>query len=160
MYRLYEVTKTTEKETQRIIEYQSLTGAIADYEVNLGNALKADEPAHLFLLLDNIGKVVSTKDKTYFDFLGEEEISPRLIDTLKTGTGEEYEEKANMAKYDELIDVHANYHLKLGRAMKNVDTREIWLYGMDKKGNRIEYGQWVNTDDSVEEPVEEEQSEE
>lgn len=130
MFRLYEITKKADKETQRILEFNTSIDARGEYESNLANAMKAtDEEAHFLMVLDIYGKVVCSA------FVGEGEISPRLIDTKVDAEGEH----PNMAKYETVDDVHANYHMKYGSALKNASVKAIMLLGLDTKGNPIEY---------------------
>jgi hypothetical protein len=165
-YRIFQVTKDKDgKETQGIypivdkkpVPYDNKDDAIADYEVRLGQALASDNENQVtyLLILGMVGEVVrqsytaKTYTKTKTDAEGKEievpvqyEISPRLIDIKVT---EKDGEVPNMAKYDTVQDVHSNFHLKLGRAMQNTDTRAIVLYGIDPNGSGIEQEHWVRT---------------
>lgn len=165
-YRIFQVTKDKDgKETQAIypivdkkpVPYDNKDDAIADYEVRLGQALASDNEnqATYLLILGTVGEAVkqSYTAKTYTvtktDDEGKEievevpyEISPRLIDIKVTGKDGEV---PNMAKYDTDRDVHSNFHLKLGRAMQDDDTRAIALYGIDTHGSGIEQEHWVRT---------------
>ena len=130
MYRLYEVTKKADKETQRILDFPTSVGARGEYETNLSNAIKAtDEEAHFLMILDQVGNIVCKK------FVGDGEITPRLIDVKSDAEGEH----PNMAKYDTLKDVEANFHMKYGSALKKTDVLAIMLRGIDQKGNSLEY---------------------
>lgn len=161
-YRLFSIIKDKdEKETQSIYPtegvYQNEDAAISEYEVRLGTAMKPDNTnlATYLMAMNDAGQpirqsyIAKTYPVTRLDANGEEitedvpyEISPRLIDikAMKNGT-----EEATVAKYDTVNDVHANYHLKLGRAMQNKEVMAIVLYGIDTHGNQIEQNHWVRT---------------
>lgn len=145
-YRLFYVQKDKDgKETQGIYPgadtvYQTEDEAVAEYEVKLGNAMKSDNTnlATYLMVMDDTGNAI----RQYYLASGETEIQPRLIDikaSVKNG------EKANMAKYDTVNDVHSNYHLKLGRAMQAADCLAIVLYGIDTHGSALDTTHWVRT---------------
>ena len=121
----------------------------------------ANNQAKLILLLNNIGEVVESGShfKTHeveeeIETIGGEtetvtreveyELSPRLIDVRVTDS-----EVGNIAKYDTVFDVIANYHTKLGSAKKNADVKAMMLRGIDGKGNQVEYTYWVRPYESV-----------
>ena len=157
MYRLFEVIKTSEKESQSIYPYGNFTDATADYDIKLGTAMKAErELAHLLLILDEEGRTVANKflAQTHEEevdgktVITTETISPRLIDIKITD-----EEKANMAKYDTENDVHANFYLKRGRAKQDAEVKAIILNGIGIHGEQIDYDNWVRPIEQEEEPT-------
>ena len=156
MFRLVEITRVADNETQALREYASEVEASGELHYRLGSAMK-DETTQvkLLLLLNNIGEVVESGshfkthevEETIETENGETEtitteveyeVSPRLIDVKVTDS-----EVGNIAKYDTNLDVTANYHSKLGAAKKSADVKAIMLRGIDGKGNQLEYTYWV-----------------
>lgn len=145
-YRLFSITKDKDgKETQGIYPgadtvYTSEDEAVADCEVRLGNAMKSDNTnlATYLMVMDDVGNAI----RQSYIASGETEIQPRLIDIKASKTNGE---KANMAKYDTVNDVHSNFHLKLGRAMQDADCLAIVLYGIDTHGSALDTTHWVRT---------------
>lgn len=166
-YRLFYVQKDKDgKEKQGIypvsedgkqLVYQNEDEAVSEYEVRLGNVMKSDNTdlATYLMVMNDVGQpirqsyIAKTYPITRLDANGKEitenvqyEITPRLIDIKATKDGEE---AANMAKYDTVNDVIANYHLKLGRAMQSKDVIAIVLYGIDSFGGNVIGTHWVRT---------------
>lgn len=156
MFRLIEITRVADTESQAILDFESEVEASGELHSKLGAAMKAETyQAELLILLDNIGEIVESGShfKTYEV---EEEVeteggetetitteveyalSPRLIEVKVTDS-----EAANMSKYNSTFDVTANYHTKLGAAKKNANVRAEMLRGIDGKGNQVEYTYWV-----------------
>ena len=139
MYRLLEITKQNDKETQGIYPFEDFTAMEAEYETKLGAWMKnEDVQAELLIMLDGslntmgIGKV------------GNDELSPRLIEVKTTDI-----EVVDVAKYDTTYLVSANFHSKLGAAMKNEAVTVEVLKGIDGNGNEVEHRSWIRP---VEEP--------
>lgn len=156
MFRLIEITRIADTESQAILDFESEVEASGELHSKLGAAMKAETyQAELLILLDNIGEIVESGShfKTYEV---EEEVeteggetetitteveyvlSPRLIEVKVTDS-----EAANMSKYNSTFDVTANYHSKLGSAKKNLAVKAEMLRGIDGKGNQVEYTYWV-----------------
>lgn len=166
-YRLFQVLKDKDgKETQSIYPvndvYHNEDEAVSEYEIRLGNAMKSDNTdlANYLMVMNDVGQpirqsyIAKTYPVTRLDANGKEftenvqyEITPRLIDIKATKDGAEV---ANMAKYDTVNDVIANYHLKLGRAMQNNDVIAIVLYGIDTHGGGLDSTHWVRTSQPTE----------
>ena len=151
MYRIIEINKKGDAETQSIYPYEKLEEARAEYETKLGSAMKTNDAGFCVILDDILAIIISEK-------YGEDEITPRLVDVKTTSEGEFV---PNVAKYDTVELVKANYHSKLGSAMKNKDTvRSIVLRGFNGKGESIIYGQYTNPEPTPEPtPEPEEQGE-
>lgn len=156
MFRLIEITRIADTESQAILDFESEVEASGELHSKLGAAMKAETyQAELLILLDNIGKIVESGShfKTYeveeeVETEGGEtetitteveyELSPRLIEIKVTDS-----EVANVSKYNTTFDVTANYHSKLGSAKKNLAVKAEMLRGIDGKGNQVEYTYWV-----------------
>lgn len=156
MFRLIEITRISDTESQATIDFASEVEASGELHSRLGAAMKAETyQAELLLLLNNIGEIVErgTHFKTYeveeeIETDGGEtetitteveyELSPRLIEIKVTDS-----EAANVFKYNTTFDVTANYHSKLGSAKKNLAVKAEMLRGIDGKGNQVEYTYWV-----------------
>ena len=153
MFRLIQVVKNTsdEKEVQSTYEYEDGIEAKGEYETKLGNAMKSDlYSAVLMILLDNEGDIV---DKCKYDKPvdptpseeGEEpqedvkySFQPRLFEVKVAD-----EEVATLAKYESVAEVSANFHSKLGAAIKNSKVKAEMLRGFDGNGGTIEFTYWV-----------------
>ena len=156
MFRLIEITRISDTESQATLDFASEVEASGELHSRLGAAMKAETyQAELLLLLNNIGEIVErgTHFKTYeveeeIETDGGEtetitteveyELSPRLIEIKVTDS-----EAANVSKYNTTFDVTANYHSKLGSAKKNLAVKAEMLRGIDGKGNQVEYTYWV-----------------
>lgn len=157
-YRLFEVVKKSDKETQRIYptdlktSSQSLTEVAAQFEKRLGDAMKAtDEQAHSFLILDNTGEVPSDSNgNSYIAFVGEGTLEPRLWE-VKDYFDEDTQKMVNEAiphHYETNKLVEANYHLFLGNAMLNTNVKAEMLRSIDEKGNVAgKYCYWARIDE-------------
>ena len=134
MYRLIGINKKNDTDSQSIYEYETLEEARAEYETKLGASMKTND-AGFYVILDDIGAIIISEK------FGEEDITPRLVDIQTLPD----EVKANVAKYDTAELVKANYHSKLGSAMKKPDeVRFIVLRGFNGKGESIIYGTHTN----------------
>jgi len=157
-YRLFEVVKKSDKETQRIYptdlktSSESLTEVAAQFEKGLGNAMKAtDEQAHSFLILDNTGEIAHDDNgNSYIAFVGDGTLEPRLWEV------KEYFDEDTQAWVNEAIPHHyetdklveANYHIFLGNAMLNTNVKAEMLRSIDEKGMTAgKYCYWVRIDE-------------
>lgn len=156
MFRLIEITRISDAESQATLDFESEVEASGELHSKLGSAMKTETyQAELLLLLNNIGEIVESGShfKTYEV---EEEIETDGGETETTTTEVEYElsprlieikvtdrEVANVSKYNTTFDVTANYHSKLGSAKKNSAVKAEMLRGIDGKGNQVEYTYWV-----------------
>lgn len=156
-YRLFEVVKKSDKETQRIYPTDlktsapSLTEVAAQFEKRLGEAMKAtDEQAHSFLILDNTGAIAHDSGNSYIAFVGEDTLEPRLWE-VKDYFDEDTQEMVNEAiphhyETDKLVE--ANYHIFLGNAMLNPNVKAEMLRSIDEKGMTAgKYCYWVRIDE-------------
>lgn len=148
MYRLLEITKQNDKETQGIYPFDDFTSMEAEYESKLGAWMKNDSvQAELLIMLDGSLNTIG------IDKVGDAELSPRLIEVKTTDT-----EAVDVAKYDTTYLVSANFHSKLGAAMKNDAVTVEVLKGIDGSGAEIEHRSWIRTVEEPEpepEPIEE-----
>ncbi len=156
MFRLIEITRISDAESQATLDFESEVEASGELHTKLGAAMKDETyQAELLLLLNNIGEIVENGShfKTYeveeeIETDGGEtetitteveyELSPRLIEFKVTDS-----EVANVSKYNTTFDVTANYHSKLGSAKKKSTVKAEMLRGIDGKGNQVEYTYWV-----------------
>ena len=157
-YRLFEVVKKSDKETQRIYPTDlktsapSLTEVAAQFEKRLGEAMKAtDEQAHSFIIMDNAGEIPNDGNgNTYIAFVGEDALEPRLWE-IKEYIDENTQERVNEAiphhyETDKLVE--ANYHVFLGNAMLNSNVKTEMLRSIDEKGGIAgRYCYWVRIDE-------------
>lgn len=135
MYRLIGINKKNDTDSQSIYEYETLEEVRAEYETKLGASMKTND-AGFYVILDDIASIIISEK------FGETEITPRLIDIKTEADGSV---TANAAKYDTAELVKANYHSKLGSAMKKLDeVRFIVLRGFNGKGESIIYGTHTN----------------
>ena len=153
-YRLFEVVKKSNKETQRIYptdlktSASSLTEVAAQFEKRLGDAMKAtDEQAHSFLILDNTGAIPhDDSGNSYIAFVGNDVIEPRLWE-VKDYFDEDTQAWVNEAiphHYATDLLVEANYHSFLGNAMLNTNVKAEMLRSIDEKGMTADkYCYWV-----------------
>lgn len=129
MLYLLEVTYT-DKESQAL--YDTYTDEIAlmgAVETKLGQAMKAEAmKAELLVAFDSAGKLFAQDYHTKDD-------SIKLSNRLVWITADEQGEHANMQKYDTALEAEANYHLKRGTAMGDVDTKAI--LAMIVEGNYV-----------------------
>ena len=129
MLYLLEVTYT-DKESQAL--YDTYTDEIAlmgAVETKLGQAMKAEAmKAELLVAFDSMGKIFAQQFHTKDD-------SIKLSNRLGWITTDSKGESANMQKYDTALEAEANYHLKRGTAMGNVDTKAI--LAMVVEGNYV-----------------------
>lgn len=146
MYRLLEISKANDKESQAIYPFEDFTAMEAEYESKLGANMKSDSiQAELLIMLDgSLGTIKAAK-------VGDSEIQPRLIEVKTTDS-----EVADIMKYDTTQLVSANFHSKLGAAMKNEAVIIEVLKGIDGNGNEIEHRAWIRPVEPVE-PQEEPQ---
>lgn len=132
MYRLIEITKQNDKESQAIYDYELEIDAKGDYESKLGANLKSDAySAFTLMIIDNTGIIVDSYHKG-------DELSPRLIEVKTTDT-----DAKDMAKYDSVDLVIANFHSKWGAAIKDNSVRAEMLLGIDGNGGTVAYTYWV-----------------
>jgi hypothetical protein len=145
MYRLLEINKTDDKESQSIYPFDDFTAMEAEYETKLGAWMKNESvQAELLVMLDGSLNTIEVGR------VGEAELSPRLIEVKTTET-----EEVTVSKYDSNYLVSANFHSKLGAAMKNeVVTVEI-LKGVDGNGAELEHRSWIRPVEPTPEPEEE-----
>ena len=135
MFRLIQIVKNTsdEKEVQSTYEYEDEIEAKGEYETKLGNAMKSSlYSAVLMILLNNEGDIVDQCK------VGDHEFQPRLFEVKVTD-----EEVANLAKYESVAEVSANFHSKWGAAIKNNNVKAEMLRGFDENGGTIEFTYWV-----------------
>lgn len=136
MYRLLELTKINGSESQAIYPFESSDAMEAEYETKAGALMKSENvEAALLIMLNGILDTISIIK------IGEDTLSPRLIE-VKTPI--EGEEEVNVSKYDTEKLVSANYHSKLGSAMKNVSLKSENLKGINGNGDTIEFRYWIN----------------
>lgn len=132
MYRLIEIVKQNDKESQAIYPYEDYTDAKGEFETKLGANMKSDAySAYTLIILDNIGKVLDTAHSG-------DAFRPRLIE-VKTISGEE----ENITPYDSTELVEANFHSKWGSAIKNDAVKAEMLRGIDGFGGEVCYTYWV-----------------
>lgn len=144
MYRLIEITKQNDKESQAIYPFEDYTSAKGEFETKVGANMKSDAySAFTLMVLDNIGAVLDVKH------IGEE-LTPRLIEVKVTDT-----EEPDISKYDTTQLVEANFHSKWGAAIKNDAVRAEMLRGIDGFGGTICYIYWVRPIEPVEPEPEE-----
>lgn len=145
MYRLIEIVKQNDTESQAIYPFEDYTSAKGEFETKVGADMKSDAySAFTLMVLDNIGAVLDVKH------IGEE-LTPRLIEVKVTDT-----EEPDISKYDTTQLVEANFHSKWGAAIKNDAVRAEMLRGIDGFGGTICYTYWVRPIEYVE-PVEPEE---
>ena len=132
MYRLIEITKQNDKESQAIYDYESEIDAKGEYESKLGANLKSDDySAFTLILIDNVGNIIDSYHKG-------DELSPRLIEVKTTDT-----DAKDMAKYASVDLVIANFHSKWGAAIKDNSVKAEMLLGIDGNGGTVAYTYWV-----------------
>lgn len=133
MYRLLEINKTNDKESQSIYPFDDLTAMEAEYETKLGAWMKNESvQAELLVMLDGSLNTIEVGR------VGEAELSPRLIEVKTTDT-----EEVTVSKYDSNYLVSANFHSKLGSAMKNEAVTVEILKGIDGNGAELEHRSWI-----------------
>ena len=154
MYRLFEVNKINDKESQSIYSFDDFTAMEAEYETKLGAWMKNNDLQGELLIM--LGGSLETLGMAR---IGDAELSPRLIEVKTTN-----EENETVSKYDTTRIVSANFHSKLGSAMKNEEVKIEVLKGIDGNGNQIEYRSWIRpipivVPEPEVEPIEEEPEE-
>lgn len=133
MYRLLEINKANDKESQSIYPFDDFTVMVAEYETKLGAWMKNESvQAELLVMLDGSLNTIEVGR------VGEAELSPRLIEVKTTET-----EEATVSKYDSNYLVSANFHSKLGSAMKNNAVIVEILKGVDGNGVELEHRSWI-----------------
>ena len=139
MYRLLEINKTNDKESQSIYPFDDFTDMEAEFETKLGAWMKNESvQAELLIMLDGSLNTIEAGR------VGEDELSPRLIEVKTTET-----EDVTVSKYDSNYLISANFHSKLGAAMKNEAVTVEILKGVDGNGAELEHRSWIRP---VEEP--------
>ena len=136
MYRLLEVTKTkdNQKEQPALYPFENFTDMEASYESKIGAWMKSDVvEGELLIMLDGSLNTMSLKK------IGEYVFKPRLIE-VKTTSGEETQDST---PYDSNYLVSANFHSKLGAAMKNEAVTVEVLKGIDGNGAELEHRSWI-----------------
>lgn len=132
MYRLIEIVKQNDTESQAIYPFEDYTSAKGEFETKVGADMKSNAySAFTLMVLDNIGVVLDVKH------VGEE-LAPRLIEVKVTD-----EEEPNISKYDTTQLVEANFHSKWGSAIKNDAVKAEMLRGIDGFGGEVCYTYWV-----------------
>ncbi len=143
MYRLLEINKANDKESQSIYPFDDFTDMKAEFETKLGTWMKSENvQAELLVMLDGSLNTIEVGR------VGEAELSPRLIEVKTTET-----EDVTISKYDSNYLVSANFHSKLGAAMKNNAVTVEILKGINGNGVELEHMSWIR-------PVKEPESEE
>jgi hypothetical protein len=144
MYRLLEINKTNDKESQSIYPFEDLTSMEAEYETKLGAWMKNESvQAELLVMLDGSLNTIEAGR------VGGDELSPRLIEVKTTET-----EEVTVSKYDSNYLVSANFHSKLGAAMKNEAVTVEVLKGIDGNGTELEHRSWIRPVEAPEEETE------
>lgn len=139
MYRLIEIVKQNDKESQAIYPYEDYTTAKGDFESKLGANMKTDAySAYTLMILDNTGKALDTVHAG-------DTFRPRLIEVKTTS-----EEEENITPYDSTELVEANFHSKWGSAIKNDAVKAEMLRGIDGSGGEVCYTYWVRPIEPVE----------
>lgn len=139
MYRLIEILKNASNgsEVQGIYPYDNETDAIGEYEFKSGQSAKvADYIAYCYVLIDSAGEIVQS---IFGSASPEVSICPRLLDVVFSG-GEETE---SLTKYYTMNTATANFHSKLGTAMKDATKDGIMLCLIDEKGSPRDKINWV-----------------
>lgn len=132
MYRLIELIKQDEKESQAIYPFNTYTEAKGEYESKAGANMKSDAYSTFTLMvLDNEGHVCDVKHEG-------EELTPRLIEVKTTDT-----EENDIMKYATTELVEANFHSKWGSAIKNTSVSAEMLRGIDGLGGEVCSTYWV-----------------
>ena len=133
MYRLLEINKINDKESQSIYPFDDFTAMEAEYETKLGAWMKNESvQAELLVMLDGSLETLGMAK------IGDAELSPRLIEVKTTET-----EDVTVSKYDSNYLVSANFHSKLGAAMKNEAVTVEVLKGVDGNGAELEHRSWI-----------------
>lgn len=132
MYRLIELIKQDEKESQAIYPFNTYIEAKGEYESKAGANMKSDVySAFTLMVLDNEGKVCDVKHEG-------EELTPRLIEVKTTDT-----EETDIMKCATTELVEANFHSKWGSAIKNTSVSAEMLRGIDGLGGEVCSTYWV-----------------
>ena len=139
MYRLIEIVKNASNghESQSITDFENEVSATGEFEFKSGQAAKSSAYiAYCYVLLNSAGEVV---DNLFGSTSPEVSICPRLLDVVFSGSNE----TENLSKYYTMADATANYHSKLGTAMKDSAKNGIMLCLIDEKGNPRDKINWV-----------------
>lgn len=145
MYRLLEINKINDKESQSIYPFDDFTAMEAEYETKLGAWMKNESvQAELLVMLDGSLNTIEVGR------VGEAELSPRLIEVKTTDT-----EEVTVSKYDSNYLVEANFHSKRGAAMKDKNVLIEVLKGIDGKGAELVYKSWIRSVEAPEPEAEE-----
>lgn len=132
MIRLIEIVKQGETESQAIYPFEDYTSAKGEFETRVGANMRSDAySAFTLMVIDDIGKVLDVKHEG-------DGLTPRLLEVKITDV-----EEANMSRYDSTYLVEANFHSKLGSAIKNSEVRAEMLRGIDGYGGEVIYEYWV-----------------
>ena len=132
MYILLELTYTDKESQALYTSYTSETEILGEVETKLGQAMKSDAiHAEYLIAIDHTGRSIAQK---YYNDDPEFSFSPRLIWVTSDAEGEH----PNMQKYESVQEAEANYHLKRGGAIKDVNVLAILTMIV---GGMIEY--WV-----------------
>ena len=141
MFKLIEVVKQNDKESQAWYPFESATEAKGEYESKLGANMKSDAyQASLLILIDNEGDVIDNCK------VGEDALSPRLIEVKVTNA-----ETTDISKYETPKLVEANFHSKWGAAIKNQNVRAETLLGINGDGSTIAFTYWVRPIEDISE---------
>ena len=110
----------TDKESQALYDtYTDEIALTAAIETKLGQSMKAEAyKAELLIGFDSTGRIIKSAYHTKDENIS---LSLRLVWITTDNEGEH----ANMQKYDTSLEAEANYHLKRGSAMENVNVKSI-----------------------------------
>lgn len=143
-YKLIEVVKTSEKETQSIYDKEDLTTALADMHNSFGVAVKADSTISVYCVV--IEQATGQRmGGLYFATSSEDaDIKQRVY------THNDYAED-NVSYYDTERLAIGNYNTKLSASMKKAECNFAITVRIDGKGEFADFNIWTRPVAPVEE---------
>ena len=140
-YKIIEVIKTSERESQSIYENDDLNAALATLHYDFGTAVKLDTTVAVYVLAidSNDGFVVA---KQYWQKDDDTLVSTDTAFRNRVFTTNDFEAD-NLAPYDTERLAIGNYHTKIARAMNLAECNKAITIRIDGAGNAVDSDMFV-----------------
>jgi len=133
MYRLIELTKQNNEESQAVEAYETLEEAKDAFDAKVEEATSSGiYSGFTFIVIDKLGNVQNSKHDG-------EDLMPSLVEIKTTD-----HDIVNITRYPTEEEVFTAFSIAQNNARKETDLKAECLFGLNNIGVQVIYTYWVN----------------